>query len=304
MGLGAALLIVVVVLLVIYLVFYKSIDKKFIESVDIAQQACNTAIASQADADFALALTAISTAKLARSDSLNQYTNGAVVPADVTAASTKLDNISCSRYPDEQNVISFITNATAANAAVIAAPTADNIKTAQAAKQAADKAIDAAFSKPIISKALQNYAILYNKLDWKILSSSSTFNVSGTMAADDSCKVYVNGSLVFNNSNEWSTVTPWSLTGVKAGDQVDFEVTNAGGPAGLIAQWKTSNGNTYVTNTSTLSCVTPGYSIVEATYGWGEGFRAQFGAARWVWTDNTNATPAGTVRKFRWIAQA
>lgn len=70
----AALLIAVIIVVIIYLIFAGGPDSKFISSVTTAETACSTAIASQLDADFNTAITALTAAKAARSDSLNQYT--------------------------------------------------------------------------------------------------------------------------------------------------------------------------------------------------------------------------------------
>lgn len=159
---GAALLIVVVVVLIIYLLFYKSTDKKFIASVDLAQQACDAALASQSDTDFTAALNAIALAKLARSDSLNQYA-GKVVPDEVTAASTKLDNISCSQYSNEIAIVALITTAAAACTAASSSPTSDNIKTAAAAYNAASSAIKS-YSGDVITTGLKTAIASFNAL--------------------------------------------------------------------------------------------------------------------------------------------
>lgn len=297
-----ALLVVVVVLVIIYFAISRSPDKSFISSVDTAANACATALTSQSDADFATAIAAIAAAKNARSTSLNQYAPvlaaGPSVPAEVTAASNKLEGLTCSQYTSEQAAVAAVSTAMAACNAAKKAPTTENVNTAMKAKVIADKAISDAFQKTVITKALKAAALSYNALDF-----SFTFDVTGKIAADNSCNIYVNDQKVITINTDWSTINNWELKGLKAGDKVDFEVINQGGPAGVIASWTTSVGTKYVSNPTTLPCVAPaGLTSVEATYGWGDAYKANFAGGVWVWTDNTNTTPYGTVRKFRWIA--
>lgn len=294
--------VIVVVIIIVYLVMAKNADSLFISSVDTAAKSCDAAIASQNEADFSTAIADIAAAKSARSVSLNQYAPalaaGPSVPAEVTAASNKLEGLTCSQYTSEQAAVAAVSTAMAACNAAKTAPTTENVNTAMKAKVIADKAISDAFQKAVITKALKAAALSYSALDF-----SFTFDVTGKIAADDSCNIYVNDQKVITINTDWSTINNWELKGLKAGDKVDFEVTNQGGPAGVIASWTTSVGTKYVSNPTTLPCVAPsGLTSVEATYGWGDAYKANFAGGVWVWTDNTNTTPYGTVRKFRWIA--
>ena len=198
---GAALLIVVVVVLVIYLLFYKSTDKKFIASVDLAQQACDAALASQSDTDFTAALNAIALAKLARSDSLNQYDGGKVAPDEVTAASTKLDNISCSRYSNEIAIVALITTAAAACTAASSSPTSDNIKTAAVAYNAASNAIKS-YSGDVITAGLKTAIAAFNALN-----CTTTVSTNSTRASTETT-----GNIT-SEENLWQTAQASCPTG-------------------------------------------------------------------------------------------
>jgi beta-lactam-binding protein with PASTA domain len=92
-----AVLIAVIVIAIIYLIVSGGPNKSFIDSVATAKTACDAAVASQKDADFVSAINAITAAKIARSASLNQYVNKPI-PADVSAASTKLDGLMCRNH--------------------------------------------------------------------------------------------------------------------------------------------------------------------------------------------------------------
>lgn len=202
---GAALLIVVLVVVIIYLLFYKSTDKKFIASVDLAQQACDAALASQSDTDFTAALNAIALAKLARSDSLNQYDGGKVVPAEVTEASTKLDNISCSRYSDEIAIVALITTAAAACTAAGSSPTSDNVKTAAAAYNAASNAIKS-YSGDVITTGLKTAIAAFNAL-----KCTATISIN-TIPAPATDSTVTTGNIT-SEENLWQTTQASCPTG-------------------------------------------------------------------------------------------
>ncbi len=143
-------LIVVVVIIIIYLVMVGGPDKLFISSVDDAALACSAAVASQKDTDFATAIAKISAAKTARSASLNQYAPalaaGPTIPADVAAASKKLDGLLCGNHSTDIAAVQAVTTAKAAADAYTKTPSLDNYNTATSAYKNAKSALDAALA--------------------------------------------------------------------------------------------------------------------------------------------------------------
>jgi len=169
-----ALLVVVVVILVVYLLMANNADKAFIESVAVAQAACNKAYASQTEEDFNAAIAAATAAKTARSISLNQYAPalaaGPPIPAEVQTASDQLDNMKCTYHTLDQVAIDAITTATAACAAASTAQTKENIATAKAAKDAAQAAIKAALDQYGGNTEYITAALAYTIENYKYLS--------------------------------------------------------------------------------------------------------------------------------------
>lgn len=156
-------IIIVVVIIVLYYILAANADKVFIESVDAANLACETAKTSQLETDFSAAIMAITNAKTARSVSLNQYSpaleTGPPAPAEVKAASDKLDGIQCGYHTLDAAAINAVTTAKAANDAALKSKSGADITTAANTYGEAKKAVAAAvaqYSKgaPYVTTAL------------------------------------------------------------------------------------------------------------------------------------------------------
>lgn len=336
---GVVALIVIIIVVVLYLIMAGGPDKIFIANVATAKAACAAAVASQAETDYSAAIAAISAAKTSRSTSLAQYAPlmaaGPPIPPEVNQASIELDSLSCSQHNAEKDLTALMATATAACAAMRSNPSKDNVNTATNTYSAALAGLKLVDPAKVTQASLKAAIAAFMKLDCSLpvasgpapvptlttpsstiggavsgatgvgsgLSGASTFNITGKIGADNHAKIYVNNVAVSstNVNDDWLNASSFTINGLKDGDQVDFEITNDSGPAGFIATWTSSAGNIYRTNLATVSCVTPGYTAVVATFGWWTTFVDS--QAQWIWTDNTNNTPAGTVRRFRWIAR-
>lgn len=333
---AVALFFVVIILLIVYLIFAGSSDSKFISSVTTAETVCSTAITSQSDVDFSAAVTAITAAKTARSTSLNQYIDKPI-PPEVAEASKKLETLSCGQYEVEKEAISAISTAIAACDAAKLAPTAENVRTAQIAKLTADKLINTAYSKTIITKALKAAALLYAASDCKTINTTnvspppdiqtpaplpreteaemlaralaareaSKFTVEGYSQADDNLKIFRGSNLIPYDGvaglvpGNWQDPGHWIIRDVYPGDKIYFKVDNSGGgPGGFVAKWITSSGKVFITNTTTFPKTTDGSTTIHHPYEWATNAYFTNAGARWIWSDKQDNNP----RMWEWTA--
>lgn len=140
-------LIAVVVIIILYLLLSSNADKDFITSVETAKSTCATAVTSQTEDDFKLAIDAIAAAKTARSASLNQYADSSAIPAEVNTASVALDSIMCGNHILDSLAIQAVSVASAACDAANKSKLPADITTAKNAMDLAQNSIDKALAQ-------------------------------------------------------------------------------------------------------------------------------------------------------------
>lgn len=118
----------------------------------------------------------------------------------------------------------------------------------------------------------------------------------GKFNADNYLSVSVNGVEVHAEQGiEWWDSHNLNLPSVKAGDRVDFNVRNAGGPGGFIGSW-TWNGKTYTVGASLFS----GKQVIAGQGPWGGILDGYPAGAQWLWSPDNCETCTHT---FTWTAQ-
>lgn len=118
----------------------------------------------------------------------------------------------------------------------------------------------------------------------------------GRFNADNYLSIKVNGAVVYAESpTEWPDTQTVTLPNVRAGDRVDFNVRNAGGPGGFIGSWSW-NGKAYNVNPT----VFPGKQVIAGAGPWGPGILNSFPGAQWLWSPDNCET---CVHTFSWVAQ-
>jgi len=119
----------------------------------------------------------------------------------------------------------------------------------------------------------------------------------GKFNADNYLSVKVNGVTVYGETTiEWGETQNVALKNVRAGDRVDFNVRNAGGPGGFIGSW-TWNGKTY----NVEPTVFPGKTVIPHGGPWGYDILSRYSSdAKWLWSpDNCEVC----VHTFTWMAK-
>jgi hypothetical protein len=206
-------------------------------------------------------------------------------------------------------------------AAAAAQKQIDDARTAAEAKIAAERAAaaqklldDAAIAKALAEAAARKAiadAEAKAIADAAAAREASKFSIEGYSQADNGLNIYLQRAgkptpqlihsfpeAIYN----WADPVHWVVDQIYPGDYIIFEVASNSGPAGLLAKWTTSKGNTYYSSPELLPCITPDYSTIVATYPWAKHPIFNVGNAQWVWTSNTNNDSG--VRRFRWTATA
>lgn len=118
----------------------------------------------------------------------------------------------------------------------------------------------------------------------------------GQFNADNYLSVLVNGVQVHAEQGiDWNIAHTVNIPLVTAGDRIDFNVRNAGGPGGFIGSWSW-NGTTYNVGPTLF----PNDTAIQGAGPWGQSILNQYPGAQWMWSPDNCEVCTHT---FSWTAK-